>query len=54
VCIGRNTAIGKNCIIRNSIIWDEVKIEDNLTIEECIIGDAVKVKQSLRNRVVVS
>jgi len=54
VCVGRNTAIGKNCIIRNSIIWDEVKIEDNLTIEECIIGDAVKVKQSLRNRVVVS
>ena len=54
VCIGRNTAIGKNCIIRNSIIWDEVKIEDNLSIEECIIGDDVMVKKSLRNRVVIS
>lgn len=54
VCIGRNTNIGKNCTIRNSIIWDEVEIEDNLTTEECIIGDGVKVKQSLRNKVVVS
>lgn len=54
VCIGRNTTVGKNCKIRNSILWDEVEIKDNLTIEECIIGDDVKVKKSLRNKVVVS
>lgn len=54
VCIGRNTTIGKDCTIRNSIIWDEVEIKDNLAIEECIIGDRVKVKESLKNKVVVS
>jgi len=54
VCIGKNTTIGKNCTIRNSIIWDEVEIKESLTIEECIIGDRVKVEQSLRNKVVVS
>jgi len=54
VCMGENTIIGKNCIIRNSIIWNEVEIEDNLTIDGCIIGDKVQVKQSLKNKVVVN
>jgi len=52
VCIGRNTIIGKNCTIKNSILWDEVEVNDNLTIEKCIIGDRVKVNQSLKNKVV--
>ena len=53
VCLGGDTTIGKNCTIKNSIIWDEVDVYDNLTIEGCIIGDRVKVKQSLKNKVVV-
>lgn len=54
VCMGRNTTVGKNCTIKNSILWDEVEIKDNLTLEDCIIGDKVKVKRSLKNKVVVS
>ena len=53
VCLGEHTTIGKNCTIKNSIIWDEVDVYDNLTIEGCIIGDRVKVKQSLKNKVIV-
>ncbi len=53
VCAGENTIIGKNCTIKNSILWNDVAVNDNLTIEECIIGDRVKVKQSLKNKVVV-
>jgi len=53
VCAGENTIIGKNCTIKNSILWDEVEVHDNITLEECIIGDRVKVKQSLKNKVVV-
>ncbi len=41
-------------MLRNSILWDGVEIQDNLTIEGCIIGDDVKVKQSIKNQVVVS
>ena len=54
VCMGENTTVGKNCMLRNSILWDGVEIQDNLTIEGCIIGDDVKVKQSIKNQVVVS
>ena len=54
VCIGKNTTVGKNCKIKDSILWDEVEIQDNLTIEKCIIGDDVKVKQSIKNQVIVS
>jgi len=53
VSVGSNTSIGKKCIIRNSIIWDEVEVSDNLTIEDCIIGDRIKVKHSLKGKVVV-
>ena len=53
-CIGRNTTVGENCTVRNSIIWDEVEIKGNLTIEGCIIGDGVQVTQSLKDKVVVT
>jgi len=53
VSVGSNTSIGKKCIIRNSIIWDEVEVSDNLTIEDCIIGDRIKVNHSLKGKVVV-
>ena len=54
VCIGNNTTVGKNCKIKDSILWDGVEIQDNLTIEGCIFGDDVKVKQSIVNQVIVS
>jgi NDP-sugar pyrophosphorylase family protein len=53
VAMGNTTTIGKNCTIKNSILWDEVKIDDNLTIEGCIIGDGATVKRSLHNEIVV-
>ena len=53
VAMGNTTTIGKNCTIKNSILWDDVKIDDNLTIEGCIIGDGVTVKRSLHNEIVV-
>jgi NDP-sugar pyrophosphorylase family protein len=53
VSMGNTTTIGKNCTIKNSILWDEVEIDDNLTIEGCIIGDGARVKHSLHNEIVV-
>jgi NDP-sugar pyrophosphorylase family protein len=53
VSLGDDTMIGKKCTIRNSIIWDEVTISDNVTIEGCIIGNGVTVKNSLKDAIVV-
>jgi len=51
--MGNTVTIGKNCTIKNSILWDEVKINDNLTVEGCIIGDGATVTHSLHNEIVV-
>jgi len=53
IAMGNTATIGNNCTIKNSILWDEVKINDNLTIEGCIIGDGATVKHSLHNEIVV-
>jgi len=53
VSLGENTTIGKNCTIRDSIFWDGITINDNLTIERCIIGNGVLVEHSLKDEIVV-
>ena len=53
VSIGNHTNIGKDCVIKNSIIWDNVKVADNITIENCIIGDGAKINVSLKNEVII-
>jgi len=53
VAMGTTTTIGKNCTIKNSILWDDVRVDDNLSIEGCIIGDGVTVRRSLHNAIVV-
>lgn len=52
VSIGSHTKIGDQCVIKNSIIWDQVDVADHLRIENCIIGDGVRVRSSLRNQIV--
>jgi mannose-1-phosphate guanylyltransferase len=37
VVIGPNSIVGKKCIIRNSILWDNVKLEQNNYISNSII-----------------
>ena len=37
--IGKNTKIGPNCFIKNSIIGDRVTIQANTVIEDSIVGD---------------
>lgn len=54
VCLGEHTRVGNNCHIRNSILWDGVDVQDNLTLEGCIIGDGVRVTQSLKDQMVVN
>jgi NDP-sugar pyrophosphorylase family protein len=53
VSLGRNTTLGKNCTIRDSILWDGITIKDNLIIERCIIGSGVLVEHSLKEEIVV-
>ena len=49
--IGNNCTIGKNAKVINSILWNNIKIEDNTVIENCIILDDTKVKTSRKDEI---
>ncbi|MDY6855651.1 MAG: NDP-sugar synthase [Thermodesulfobacteriota bacterium] len=53
VSIGSNARIGKGCTIRDSIIWDNVRVADCLSIENCIIAHGVNVKTDLKDGVII-
>ena len=48
--IGKNTKIGPNCYIKNSIIGDGVVVEANTVIEDSIVGDLCKLGPFARIR----
>lgn len=43
--VGRNSVVGNNSVIKDSIIMANVTIEDGTSIEQCIIHDGVEVKK---------
>jgi NDP-sugar pyrophosphorylase family protein len=53
VAVGNNARIGNNCRITDSIIWDNVSIDDNLTIRHCIVGDEAHIKKSYYNQIII-
>ena len=42
----------QNVKIKNSIIWDNVKITDNVTIENSIILSDTVIEQSVKNQII--
>ncbi len=44
VIIGKNVSIGKDSIVVNSVLWDDVQIGANCQIQRCLIGDNVTVR----------
>ncbi|MFN4226980.1 MAG: sugar phosphate nucleotidyltransferase [Candidatus Ratteibacteria bacterium] len=50
VIIGKKSFIGKNCLIENSIIFENVFIGDETIIENSIIGNSVVIKNNCEIR----
>ena len=50
VQIGKDTRIGPNCYIKNSIIGDRVVVEANTVIEDSLVGDLCKLGPFARIR----
>jgi mannose-1-phosphate guanylyltransferase len=53
VCVGKGTCIKGGSVIKDSIIWDEVWIEEGSIVEGCIVGDRMQVKGTHRGKVLI-
>lgn len=53
-CIGNNVSIGKNTIIKSSILFDKVTIRENVLLDHCVIGQNCEIcDDSILKNVVV-
>lgn len=50
--IGKNCIIGKNVVLQDCIIWDDVEIHDNLILKNCIIASHSEIKVNMANQIV--
>jgi mannose-1-phosphate guanylyltransferase len=53
VCAGKGTRIKKGSFIKDSIIWDEVWIEEGSIVEGCIVSDRTQVTGEHRGEVLI-
>ena len=53
VCVGKGTRIMRGSFIKDSIIWDEVRIEEGSIVEGCIVGDRTQVTGEHRGEVLI-
>ncbi|MCQ2789915.1 MAG: NDP-sugar synthase [bacterium] len=50
--IGDNSIIGKNVVLENCIIWDDVEVFDNVTLKNCIIASHSEIKIDMVNQII--
>ncbi len=50
--VGLNCVFGKNCTIKNSVLWDNIQVKDNVTIENSIILSDTIVSNSVRDEII--
>lgn len=50
--IGNKCCLKDNSAIKNSILWDNVEISENVKIENCIIANNSKIEISLKDKII--
>lgn len=52
-CIGKDCRIGSGCLIRRSILFEEVETDGEITISQSIVGKGVHVSRSLEKEILL-
>ena len=50
--IGTNCIIGKNVVLKDCIIWDDVEIHDNVILKNCIVASHSEIKVNIYNQII--
>lgn len=50
--IGEKCVIGKNVVLKDCIIWDDVEIHDNVILKNCIVASHCEIKINMVNQIV--
>ncbi|RLB08768.1 MAG: hypothetical protein DRG59_04145 [Deltaproteobacteria bacterium] len=53
VCIGRNSKVDANTILKNVIIWDNVLVGKDIQLEDTIVCDNCTVQESMKNEILL-
>ncbi len=53
VCLGKGVHIAPHARIKDSIVWDDVRIEEEGTLEGCIVADRCVVRGEHREEVLL-
>ncbi len=44
ICVGKGTRIGAGSFLKDSILWEDVVVEEGSVLEGCIVGDGTQVR----------
>lgn len=53
VCVGKGTHIKDGSVIKDSIIWNEVWIEEGSIVEGCVVGDRTQVRGEHQGEILI-
>lgn len=45
--VGNHSSVGSGAVIRNSILWEKVKVSRNVNLDNCIIGTGAEVSEDI-------
>ncbi|MFW6127198.1 MAG: sugar phosphate nucleotidyltransferase [Thermodesulfobacteriota bacterium] len=53
VCLGQEVRVGQGSLLKNTVVWDESRIDPGLSVENCIVGCRARVTASARDKIIV-
>ena len=51
VCLGPDVKVGDGVYLKNTVVWSEAVIASGVHLEDCVVGQGVRVRESAQGRV---